>query len=80
MWCKVKYTNKLYSWDLYDKSKIDLYRVATTIYEAWITSGYVIAENIDEAKEKLGSSFDLESGKCILNSELGESFTKKYYV
>ena len=72
--------NKLYSWDLYDKSKIDPHRIATTIYEAWITSGYVIAETIDDAKEKLSDSFDLISGKYILNFELGESFMDKQYV
>lgn len=72
--------NKLYSWDLYDKSKIDSRRLATTIHEAWITSGYVIAENIDEAKEKIGMSFDLTNGKYVLNFDLGESFMNKYYI
>lgn len=72
--------NKLYSWDLYDKSKIDSRRLATTIHEAWITSRYVIAENIDEAKEKIGMSFDLTNGKYVLNFDLGESFMNKYYI
>lgn len=72
--------NKLYSWDLYDKSKIDSHRLAMTIHEAWITSGYVIAESVDEAKEKIGRSFDLASGKCVLNFDLGEAFMNKYYV
>lgn len=72
--------NKLYSWDLYDKSKIDPHRLATTIYEAWITSGHVIAESIDEAKEKVGMSFDLASGKFVLNFDLGEAFINQYYV
>lgn len=72
--------NKLYSWDLYDKSKIDPHRLATTIHEAWITSGYVIAENVNEAKEKIGMSFDLVSGKCVLNFDLGEAFMNKHYV
>lgn len=72
--------NKLYSWDLYDKSKIDPHRLATTRHKAWVTSGYVIAENIDEVKEKLGKSFDLASGKYMLNFELGEAFMNESYV
>ena len=72
--------NKLFSWELYDKSKIDMHRIIATINEAWITSGYVIAENIDEAKEKLSNSFDFTSGKYILNFDLGESFMNKSYV
>ena len=72
--------NKLYSWDLYDKSKIDPHRLATTRHKAWVTSGYVIAENIDEVKEKVGMSFDLSSGKFILNFDLGKSFINQYYV
>lgn len=43
--------NRLYNWDLYDREKIDSDRIITTIHEAWITSGYVIAENIDEEKK-----------------------------
>jgi len=72
--------NKLYRWDLYDKSKIDPHRLATTRHEAWVTSGYVIAENVDEVKEKVGMSFDLASGKFILNFDLGEAFIDQYYV
>lgn len=72
--------NRLYNWDLYDREKIDSDRIITTIYEAWITSGYVIAANIDEAKEKLGKSFDLASGKYMLNFELGEAFMNESYV
>lgn len=72
--------NRLYSWDLCDRNKINSDKIATTIHEAWITSGYVIAENVGEAKEKLRSSFDLESGKYVLNFELGKSFMSKSYV
>ena len=53
--------NRLYNWDLYDREKIDSDRIVTTIYEAWITSGYVIAANIDEAKEKLGKIWQVEN-------------------
>lgn len=74
------YTNKLYHWELYDKRKLDMNRKAVTRNNAWITSGEVIAENIDQAKEKLGNSFDLNSGKYILNFDLGEKYIAPHYV
>lgn len=72
--------NKLYKWDLYDKNKIDMDRLAATRYDAWITSGHVIAETIEEAKKKLGDSFRLNSGKYILNFDLGEEYIAPYYA
>ena len=72
--------NKLYKWDLYDKRKLNMNRLATTRHEAWITSGCVIAENIEEAKVKLADCFDMESGNYILNFDLGEKYIKSYYV
>lgn len=72
--------NKLYHWDLYDKNKIDMNRLAVTINGAWVTSGYVIAKDIDEAKRKVSESFDIESGRFILNFDLGEAFIGKIYV
>lgn len=72
--------NKLYRWDLYDKNKIDMNRLATTVDEAWVTSGYVIAKDIDEAKRKISDGFDIESGRFILNFDLGESFMEEPYV
>lgn len=55
-------------------------RLATTRHEAWITSGCVIAENIEEAKLKLADIFDMISGNYILNFDLGEEHIKPYYV
>ena len=72
--------NKLYHWTLYDKNKIDMTRLATTINRAWITSVYVIAKDIDEAKRKISESFDIESGRFILNFDLGDAFISKTYV
>lgn len=72
--------NKLYKWELYDKSKIDMNRKAVTRNNAWITFGYVIAADIEQAKEKLNDSFDLESGRYILNFDLGEKFIADPYV
>ena len=66
--------------NMLNENNDDSRRLATTIHEAWITSGYVIAENIDEAKEKIGMSFDLTNGKYVLNFDLGESFMNKYYI
>ena len=72
--------NKLYRWELYDKSKLNMKRLVTTINDAWITSGYVVAETIKEGKEKLADSFDLDSGKYILNFDLGERYIAPYHV
>lgn len=72
--------NKLYNWDLYDKNKIDMNRLAITVDEAWVTSGYVIAKDIDEAKRKISDGFDIKSGRFILNFDLGESFIEESYV
>lgn len=55
-------------------------RLVSTRNDAWITSGKVIAETIKEAKEKLNDSFDLNSGKYILNFDLGEKYIVPHYV
>lgn len=73
--------NKLFQWDLYKKSKLDMNCInVNTLNSAWITSGYVIAESVEEAKEKIGHSFDLKEGDCILSFDLGESHTEYMYV
>lgn len=72
--------NKLYRWELYDKSKLNMKRLATTRNDAWITSGYVVAETIKDAKEKLADSFDLDSWKYVLNFDLGERYITPYHV
>lgn len=72
--------NKLFHWDLYKKSKLGMDHInVETLNNAWITSGYVIAETVEEAKEKIGHSFDLK-GDCILSFELGKSHTEYKYV
>ena len=72
--------NKLSHWALYDKNKVDTMRLAMTINKAWVTSGYVIAKNVDEAKKKISKTFDIESGRFILNFDLGDAFISKTYV
>lgn len=72
--------NKLYDWDLYDRRKLDMNRLYSTRNDAWVTSGCVLAENIEEAKLKLAECFDMGSGKYILNFDLGEEYIKPYYI
>lgn len=72
--------NKLYKWELYDKNKFNMKWLDTSRDSAWITSGYVIAGTIKEAKEKISDCFDMDSGKYILNFDLGECFIAPYYV
>lgn len=72
---------KLFEWDLYKKSRLDMNRInVNTLNDAWITSGYVIAETVEEAREKLRHSFNLEEGDCILSFDLDESHIKCMYV
>ena len=42
--------------------------------------GYDHFRAIKDAKEKLADSFDLESGKYVLNFDLGERYVASYYV
>lgn len=73
--------NKLFHWGLYKKSKLDINHITVdALNNAWITSGYVIAESVEEAKEKIGYSFDLKEGDCITNFDLGKSHSEYMYV
>lgn len=72
--------NKLYNWDLYDKRKLDINRLFSTRNNAWVTSGCVLAKNIEEAKVKIADCFDMESGNYILNFDLRDEYVKPYYV
>lgn len=69
---------KMYRFEVYDKSKIDMGHLNKSLQGAWSTSGCVIAQSRAKAIEKVHKSIDCS--KYISSYGLSESIGYKPYA